>query len=82
MANNKDVMTAYEVFNQNGSSVETTKLLTLSLNSTQIVQALWVFDAFVVARLTNKQILFFEKPLILGSAAIALNSTSAPGLSN
>lgn len=75
-------MTADEQEVKEVQSVVTTKLLTMSLNTTQIVQAVWVFDNFVVARLTNKQTLFFEKPLILGSTVIALNSTSAPGLSN
>jgi len=38
----------------------------LSLASTQIVEAVWVFDAFVVVRFTSNQISFFEKPLIRG----------------
>lgn len=59
-----------------------TKILSLALNSTMIIQAVWVFDNFVVARLTNGRILFFEKPLILGSTVSAFNQTSAPGLSN
>jgi len=41
-------------------------MMRLQLSNVQVVQALWVFDSFVVVRLTNSQIQFFEKPLIQG----------------
>jgi len=33
-----------------------------------VVADLWVFDYFVVVQYTNKNISFFEKPLIMGGA--------------
>ena len=40
--------------------------MTLALDSQQVVDGLWVFDAYVVVRTTNKRFLFFEKPLLAG----------------
>jgi len=41
-------------------------LITGTVLTTQVVADLWVFDYFVVVQLTNRQVLFYEKPLILG----------------
>lgn len=46
----------------------------LLLNTTQVVDHLWVFDSFVVVRLTNLDILFYEKPLIEGFTVLPMST--------
>ena len=47
-------------------SINKVKIMTLDLDEQQVVDGLWVFDAYVVVRTTNKRFLFFEKPLLAG----------------
>jgi len=49
-------------------TVEKEVIMRLQLTETapaQVVDQLWVFNAFVVARLTDQTILFYEKPLLM-----------------
>lgn len=61
--NGNEVWTAEE--NDDGT-VSKFKLMALNLLPAQVIEALWVFDSFVVVRFSSKQISFFEKPLIRG----------------
>ena len=58
--------------------------MTLQLTPGNVVADLWVFDYFVVVQFTNKQIAFYEKPLILGGSMpayrLASNVTQLPYL--
>ena len=40
--------------------------MALNILAQQVIDALWVFDSFVVVRFTSNQISFYEKPLIRG----------------
>ena len=53
-------------------SVNKVKIMTLNLDSQQVVDGLWVFDAYVVVRTTNKRFLFFEKPLLAGETELPM----------
>lgn len=55
-------MTAFD----NDGVVTKQNLMGLILPANTTVADLWVFDQFVVVQLTNKQILFYSKPLIMG----------------
>ena len=43
--------------------------MNLRLNNGWTVRDLWVFDDIVAVRLTNSQVVFYEKPLIAGNYA-------------
>ncbi len=54
-------MTAEELSDGTVSKTMITKLL---LSKGQDVESLWVFDTFTIVRTTNKEVIFFKKPLI------------------
>lgn len=49
---------------EDDGSISKVNLMKLYLLNGEVVQNLWVFDSFVVVKLTNGQIKFFEKPLL------------------
>lgn len=49
---------------EDDGSISKVNLMKLYLLTGEVVQNLWVFDSFVVVKLTNGQIKFFEKPLL------------------
>ena len=62
----------YTAAEDDKSGVEKILLMKLLLNTTQVVDNLWVFDSFVVVRLSNLDILFYEKPLIEGFTVLPM----------
>ena len=64
MLNTTLVMTAYEA---NGV-VYRKNIMNLQITPGYIIADLWVFDYFVVVQFTNKLVLFYEKPLIMGGS--------------
>lgn len=82
LLNRFQVMTAFD-FN---GTVTKQNLMGLILPANTTVADLWVFDQFVVVQLTNRQILFYSKPLIMGFymnplTMITNNYTINPNLS-
>ncbi len=54
-------MTAEEL---SDGTVAKTMITKLILTKSQEVESLWVFDTFTIVRTTNKEVIFFKKPLI------------------
>lgn len=57
-------------------SIVKVKIMTLGLDSQQVVDGLWVFDSYVAVRTTKRRFLFFEKPLLAGETEQPLNQTT------